>query len=117
MRISYCSSDVCSSDLDFVRRLLRALGLEAMLDDPDFATVPQRMKHRERINAEIDAKPGEQTVAHWTEKQNLAGLPCGRVMSLYEVVADPQVRAQQMMLEVEHTGRESVRMSGFPVKL
>ena len=108
---------IAPSTEDIVRRLLRALGLEAMLDDPDFATVPQRMKHRERINAAIDAKLGEQTVAHWIETLNAAGVPCGRVMSLSEVFADPQVLAQDMVIEVEHPGRGPVRMTGFPVKL
>ena len=34
-----------------------------------------------------------------------------------EVFEDPQVLAQEMMLEVDHPGRGSVKMTGFPVKL
>ena len=30
---------------------------------------------------------------------------------------DPQVLAQEMMLEVDHPGRGPVKMTGFPVKL
>jgi crotonobetainyl-CoA:carnitine CoA-transferase CaiB-like acyl-CoA transferase len=108
---------IAPSTEDIVRRLLRALGLEAMLEDPDFATVAQRMKHRARINAAINEKLGEATVAHWIETLNRAGVPCGRVMGLDEVFADPQVQAQEMVLEVEHPGRGPVRMTGFPVKL
>ena len=33
-----------------------------------------------------------------------AGVPCGRVMNLAEVFADPQVLAQEMVLETEHPG-------------
>jgi crotonobetainyl-CoA:carnitine CoA-transferase CaiB-like acyl-CoA transferase len=108
---------IAPSTEDIVLRLLRALGLEAMLEDPDFATVAQRMKNRARINAAINEKLGRQTVAHWIETLNRAGVPCGRVMGLDEVFADPQVRAQEMMLEVEHPGHGPVRMTGFPVKL
>ena len=108
---------IAPSTEDIVRRLLRALDLEAMLDDPDFATVAQRMKHRARINAAIDERLGRDTVAHWIEALNRAGVPCGRVMNLSEVFADPQVRAQQMLLEVEHPGHGAVKMTGFPVKL
>jgi crotonobetainyl-CoA:carnitine CoA-transferase CaiB-like acyl-CoA transferase len=32
-------------------------------------------------------------------------------------INDPQVLAQEMLLEVEHPGRGPVRMTGFPVKL
>jgi crotonobetainyl-CoA:carnitine CoA-transferase CaiB-like acyl-CoA transferase len=108
---------IAPSTEDIVRRLLRTLGLEAMLDDPDFATVPKRMQNRARINAAIDGRLGEQTVAHWIETLNGAGVPCGRVMNLSEVFADPQVQAQEMVLEVEHPGHGPVRMTGFPVKL
>jgi CoA:oxalate CoA-transferase len=38
-------------------------------------------------------------------------------MDLAEVCADPQVLAQEMVLEVEHPGHGPVRMTGFPVKL
>jgi crotonobetainyl-CoA:carnitine CoA-transferase CaiB-like acyl-CoA transferase len=108
---------IAPSTEDIVRRLLRTLGLEAMLDDPDFATVPKRMQNRARINAAIDGRLGEQTVAHWIETLNGAGVPCGRVMNLSEVFADPQVQAQEMVLEIEHPGHGPVRMTGFPVKL
>jgi crotonobetainyl-CoA:carnitine CoA-transferase CaiB-like acyl-CoA transferase len=56
-------------------------------------------------------------VAHWIETLNGAGVPCGRVMNLSEVFADPQVQAQEMVLEIEHPGHGPVRMTGFPVKL
>ena len=38
-------------------------------------------------------------------------------MNLAEVFADPQVLAQEMVLEAEHPGHGPVRMTGFPVKL
>jgi crotonobetainyl-CoA:carnitine CoA-transferase CaiB-like acyl-CoA transferase len=56
-------------------------------------------------------------VAEWIERLNAAGVPCGRVMDMAEVFADPQVRAQEMVLEVDHPGHGTVRMTGFPVKL
>jgi CoA:oxalate CoA-transferase len=48
---------------------------------------------------------------------NEAGVPCGRVMDLSEVFSDPQILAQEMVLDVEHPGAGTVRMTGFPVKL
>jgi crotonobetainyl-CoA:carnitine CoA-transferase CaiB-like acyl-CoA transferase len=38
-------------------------------------------------------------------------------MNLAEGFADPQVLAQEMVLEIEHPGHGPVRMTGFPVKL
>ena len=38
-------------------------------------------------------------------------------MNLADVFADPQVLAQEMVIEAEHPGHGPVRMTGFPVKL
>jgi CoA:oxalate CoA-transferase len=100
-----------------VRRFLQTLGLAHLLDDPAFADNDARVRHRERLRPLIDAKIGEATVDAWIERLNAAGVPCGRVMSLADVFSDPQVVAQEMVLEVEHPGHGPVRMTGFPVKL
>ena len=44
-------------------------------------------------------------------------VPCGPVNSVAEVFEDPQIRAQEMVLEVDHPGHGLVRMLGFPIKL
>jgi crotonobetainyl-CoA:carnitine CoA-transferase CaiB-like acyl-CoA transferase len=100
-----------------VRRLLETLGLGHLLDDPAFADNAARMRNRERLRPLINARIGEATVEQWIERLNAAGVPCGRVMNLAEVFADPQVLVQEMVLEVEHPGHGRVRMTGFPVKL
>jgi CoA:oxalate CoA-transferase len=51
------------------------------------------------------------------ETLNRAGVPSGPVNSVAAVFEDPQVLAQDMVLDVEHPGFGVVRMLGFPVKL
>jgi CoA:oxalate CoA-transferase len=100
-----------------VRRLLETLQLAELLEDPAFADNTARMGNRERLRPLINAKIREATVEQWIDRLNAAGVPCGRVMSLAEVFSDPQVLAQEMVLEFEHPGHGRVRMTGFPVKL
>jgi CoA:oxalate CoA-transferase len=100
-----------------VERLMRELGLGDLLEEPAFATNDARLANRERLKAIINARTRERSVEQWIEQLNRAGVPCGRVMNLAEVFADPQVLAQEMVLEVEHPGYGPVRMTGFPVKL
>jgi crotonobetainyl-CoA:carnitine CoA-transferase CaiB-like acyl-CoA transferase len=57
-----------------------------------------------------------ETTEYWIDKLNAAGVPCGRVMGLAEVFADPQVTDQEMVLAQEHPGHGTVRMLGFPIK-
>lgn len=74
------------------RRFCVAIGQEAWLEDPDFANEKQRVKHRARLNAQIQALFRSQTVAHWVELLNRAGVPAGPVYSVPEMFDDPQVR-------------------------
>jgi crotonobetainyl-CoA:carnitine CoA-transferase CaiB-like acyl-CoA transferase len=100
-----------------VRRLFRALGIEGMLERPEYAGYAERLLHRDAVNALVGERIRTGTVAHWIEHLNAAGVPCGRVADLRDVFSDPQVLAQEMVLEVEHPGHGPVRMTGFPVKL
>jgi CoA:oxalate CoA-transferase len=108
---------IAPSTDEIVRRLFRALEIEPALDRPELAGYEQRLQHRDAVNAMVAERIRERTVDHWIEHLNDAGVPCGRVADLRAVFSDPQVLAQEMLLEVEHPGRGPVRMTGFPVKL
>jgi crotonobetainyl-CoA:carnitine CoA-transferase CaiB-like acyl-CoA transferase len=98
------------------QRLIDALGLPELHDDPRFATNDLRVQHRAAINAAVEARLVTETTEYWIEKLNAAGVPCGRVMGLAEVFADPQVIDQQMVVAQEHPGHGTVQMLGFPIK-
>ena len=100
-----------------LRRFLSTLGIERILDEPRFATNAQRMAHRSEINALIEARLASDDRQSWVERLNAAGVPCGIVQNVGEALADPQVLAQQMVIDVDHASRGVVRMLGFPVKL
>ena len=107
---------IAPSTDDVVRRLFRALGIEPMLERPEFATYEARLRHRDAVNGLVAERLRGHAVDHWIERLNQAGVPCGRVADLRAVFDDPQVRAQEMLLEVEHPGHGPVKMTGFPVK-
>lgn len=103
---------------DFIaRRLFDAIGLTHILDDPDFATNDARLRNRARMNALVNQKIGQRPVNDWIIYLNEVGVPSGRVMDLSEVFSDPQVLSQEMMLDVNHPGAGTIRMTGFPVKM
>jgi crotonobetainyl-CoA:carnitine CoA-transferase CaiB-like acyl-CoA transferase len=97
-------------------KLLTALDLEVLHEHPDFRTNDLRVQHRTAINARISARIAQAPKAHWIERLNAAGVPCGVVMNLAEVFADPQVLSQEMVLAIPHPGHGTVKMTGFPIK-
>ena len=46
-----------------------------------------------------------------------AGVPCGGVRSVDEVLRDPQILAREMVAVVDHPALGPIRMLGLPVKL
>ena len=97
-------------------KFLQALELEALLTHPDFRTNDLRVQHRTAINALINARIAQAPKAYWIETLNAAGVPCGVVMNLADVFADPQTLSQEMVMTVPHTGHGAVKMTGFPLK-
>jgi CoA:oxalate CoA-transferase len=97
-------------------KLLAALDLEVLHDHPDFRTNDLRVQHRAAIKAHINARLAQAPKAYWIERLNAAGVPCGVVMNLAEVFADPQVVSQEMVLKIPHPGHGTVTMTGFPLK-
>jgi len=98
------------------QRLIDALGLAELRADPRFATNDLRVRNRAAVNAAIEARLVTETTEYWIETLNAAGVPCGRVMGLPEVFADPQILDQEMVLQQEHPGHGTVKMLGFPIK-
>jgi crotonobetainyl-CoA:carnitine CoA-transferase CaiB-like acyl-CoA transferase len=98
------------------RKFIAAIGAPELGEDPAFATNALRVARRPAINAAVEARLAPGTTDHWIAVLNAAGVPCGRVQSLAEVFADPQVRAQEMAITIDHPGRGPVEMLGFPIK-
>ena len=107
---------VAPSQEQSYQRFVDALDMPQLRDDPRFRTNDLRVENRAAINTAIEARLITQPTDHWIEKLNAAGVPCGRVMGLAEVFADPQIVDQEMVLSQEHPGHGMVKMLGFPVK-
>lgn len=104
------------ADDAFFRRLMDGLGLPELKEDPMYRSQAARVANRARINAIVGGKLATQSTDHWVTTLNAAGVPCGPVYGVDQVFRDPQVLAQQMVLDVEQPGYGLVRMLGFPMK-
>jgi len=99
------------------RRLLKALDAEELATRPEFATNDLRFANRAAINAEVEARTTKHSTAHWIEVMNKAGVPCGPVMNMHEVFADPQNIDQQVSARLHHPGHGEVEMLTTPLRI
>lgn len=93
------------------------------LNRPDLAT-DERFKTNELRHENIDVLQKEmestlvtKTVADWLVGLNAAGVPCGPINDIPHVIADPQVAARNMVIEVDDPVIGKVKTAGNPVKV
>jgi crotonobetainyl-CoA:carnitine CoA-transferase CaiB-like acyl-CoA transferase len=97
-------------------RLLEALEADDLANDPRFLTGSERMAHLAELESELAKRFRARPAAHWLAALEDKGVPCGPVNNMLQALADPQARAREMVVEVEHSELGSVQTLGLPVK-
>jgi crotonobetainyl-CoA:carnitine CoA-transferase CaiB-like acyl-CoA transferase len=105
-----------SSDLVW-RRFCQTIGRAELTRDPQFATMAARRERRDEIAAIIQQWTGRRTKAEVVNTLTTAGVPAAPVNNVAEMVADPQVQARNMFVELEHAVYGLVKITGTPLKL
>ncbi|MEW6321027.1 MAG: CoA transferase [Acidobacteriota bacterium] len=99
------------------RRFCAAAGLEALAEDPRFRTNADRVQHYDELKPALDRRFAEATRADWLARLTAAGVPCGSVREIGEVLGDPQIVAREMVRPLEHPTCGPINVIGTPVKL
>jgi crotonobetainyl-CoA:carnitine CoA-transferase CaiB-like acyl-CoA transferase len=97
-------------------RLAQALGLKDLLHDARFRTSELRRLNRKELNEIINDITCKRTMGEWIEYLNKEGVPCGPIYNLAQTFEDPQVKHQEMVLELDQPSGK-VKTLGFPVKM
>jgi len=74
-------------------KLARVLNRAEWADDPRFRTNADRLAHRDFLLGEIRAILRQETKEEWMERLEAAGVPCAPILTLPEVLAQPQTEA------------------------
>jgi crotonobetainyl-CoA:carnitine CoA-transferase CaiB-like acyl-CoA transferase len=88
----------------------------ALLTDPRFSTLKARLENVDALQDEIEQVFLTKPTAHWVEKLDTAGVPGGPVYTYEQTLADPHIRARQMIVEVDHPRIGRMKNFGSPVK-
>ena len=99
------------------RRLCDVLGHAEWTTMPEFADNASRVRNREALAARIESMTAEQPRSHWLALLEANDIPCGPINDYAQVFADPQVRAREMVVEVDHPTLGRLRTLGSPLKM
>jgi crotonobetainyl-CoA:carnitine CoA-transferase CaiB-like acyl-CoA transferase len=98
-------------------RLCEVLDAPDLAADERFATAADRYRNRDALNDLLEARFATRTRDEWVAALDAAGVPCGPVLAIDEVFADPQVEHLRMLERVEHPVRGPVDVVRNPITM
>ena len=99
------------------QRLCAVMGLEELLDDPDYASNDTRMRNKDALRDILNARFRTRNAIDWTKDLMEGGVPSGPIYSLDKVFNDPQVIDQAMVERVEHPTIGALDLLANPMKM
>jgi CoA:oxalate CoA-transferase len=98
-------------------KLCEAVGCADLAQDPKFATNALRTENHAALTAALKDALKLKTMDEWLTIIGDAGVPCGPINNVEQVLNDPHVKARNMMISTDDPVAGEVRMAGNPVKL
>jgi formyl-CoA transferase len=99
------------------RAFAGTIGQPELANDPRFTSAESRWENREALDAIVAAWTRQRSKHEVLRLMGEAGVPCGATLDTGEVLADPHLRARDMIVDVDHPARGTYQTVGCPVKL
>jgi crotonobetainyl-CoA:carnitine CoA-transferase CaiB-like acyl-CoA transferase len=104
------------NDAQFVR-FCEVIGMAELALDRRFENNMERVRNRDQLVPLLAAAMARRSSREWMEVMDVAGLSCGPINTLEEVLSHPQVAARDMKIEMPHPLAGTVTLVGSPLKL
>ena len=98
-------------------RLCELLGEPELASDERFSTNAGRVRHRDVLVPQLQSALMSRDRQTWLVLLEAAGVPCGPVNDIADVFGDPQVRARDMCINMEHQSAVSLPLVASPIKM
>ncbi|WP_200945099.1 CaiB/BaiF CoA transferase family protein [Nocardioides sp. Root1257] len=97
--------------------LCRALGLDDLVDDPRFRTMPDRIARRDTLAALIQQVLSTEKAGHWLSVLQGAGIPAGPVNDLAQAIAHPLTNERRLIAPAEPGRVDGLQQMHLPMDL
>ncbi|MBC8452083.1 MAG: CoA transferase [Rhodospirillaceae bacterium] len=109
--------NIAASGQVLFERFCGAVGLEHLVNDPDYAKAGGRSDNRDALNKVINERISQEPSQHWVDLLNEVGVPCGPIYSVDQVFADPQVEHLKMAKTQHHPELGDIKLVGQAINL
>ena len=109
--------NMAAATQDMWVKLCRLLGLESLIEHPDFRDNSARFRNRDEVKRRLNEKFAERGKLEWTHALVQLGLPAGPILTLDQVFRDPHVLAAGMVEEIDHPVIGRMRAMANPLRM
>jgi len=102
---------------DKLASVAHAIGRTDLLTDPRFSTPTQLLANMPQLIEILDEVFGEQPMAHWHEVFNGVHVTFGAVRGPQDVINDPQLRLNDIVVPLEGVGGELTSTINSPMQV
>ncbi len=99
------------------KEICNVIGKEEWITDPDYATPNARLPRLTEIFSTIEQWTLTKTKFEAMSILNEHDIPCGPILSMEELAAEPSLRATGTIVEVDHPKRGKYLTVGNPIKM
>src|ERR1700737_2443652 len=99
------------------KEICSGIGKEDWITHPDYATPSARLPRLKQVFEAIELWTMTKTKFEAMDLLNKHDIPCGPILSMKELAAEPSLRATGTIVEVDHPKRGKYRTVGNPTKL
>jgi crotonobetainyl-CoA:carnitine CoA-transferase CaiB-like acyl-CoA transferase len=96
-------------------RFCEVAGRPELARDPRYAKNADRVRNRDELVPLIEALVRSQPMAFWAQRLEAAGVPCGPINSVAQALADPQIVARGLRVDLPHPRAGSVPLVASPI--
>jgi crotonobetainyl-CoA:carnitine CoA-transferase CaiB-like acyl-CoA transferase len=97
-------------------RMVEVIGTPELAEDPRFVNNAERMQHLPALIKILTKSFKQRSTTDWLTRLETVGVPAGPVLSIGEMLQDPQVLARDLVVDVEHSNLGRTKALGSPVK-
>ena len=104
------------NDGQFVK-FCEVAGCADLAGHPSYRRNADRVRNREALLAILEPLVRTRPAAFWVEQLEAAGVPCGPINNIAQALADPQVAARALRIDLPHPLAGVVPLVANPIKL
>ncbi|MGI9315740.1 MAG: CaiB/BaiF CoA transferase family protein, partial [bacterium] len=96
--------------------LCQLIGLDDLIIDERFTTNPMRNRNRLALEGLLQKELEKHSSSYWLEQLPRAGVPASAINNIAEAFEMPQIKAREMLIELEHPLSGTIPAVANPLK-